>query len=99
VDLSIWRLYLEKSDLLKNEINKIFQEFFDEYIRTIKFVQEISGESKLLWHRPWLETSINYRSSMIHPLNILQLLALKNHDNSLLRETVTGIACGMLTTG
>jgi len=99
VDLSIWRLYLEKSDLLRNDINKIFQEFFDEYLRTIKFVQEISGERKLLWHRPWLETSINYRSSMIHPLNILQLLALKNHDNSLLRETVTGIACGMLTTG
>lgn len=99
VDLSIWRLYLEKSDLLKDDINKTFQEFHDEYIRTIKFVQEISGESKLLWHRPWLETSINYRSSMIHPLNILQLLALKNHDNSLLRETVTGIACGMLTTG
>lgn len=99
VDLSIWRLYLEKSSLSKEDIDKIFFEFFEEYIRTLNFVQEISGESKLLWHRPWLLTSITYRSSMIHPLNILQLIALKNHDNSLLRETVSGIACGMLTTG
>lgn len=99
VDLAIWRLYLEKSGLPQDKIDKTFNDFYLEFIRTLKFVREISGKKHLLWHRPWLGTSITYRSSMIHPLNILQLLALKNHDNTLLRETVTGIACGMLTTG
>jgi phosphoenolpyruvate carboxylase len=65
----------------------------------LKFFNQISGKENLLWHRPWLGESIKYRSSMIHPLNILQLLALKNKNSALLRETVTGVACGMLTTG
>lgn len=99
VDLAIWRLYLEKSGLQEEIINKVFFEFYTEFIRTLKFVRQISKKKNLLWHRPWLGTSITYRSSMIHPLNILQLLALKNKDNTLLRETVTGVACGMLTTG
>ena len=52
----------------------------------------------------WLEESIRYRAPMIHPLNLLQieLLARPEWDESeaeLFRETVTGIAAGMLTTG
>lgn len=49
--------------------------------------------------RPWLKNSIEWRSKLVHPLNLLQLVALENQDGELLRETVTGIACGMLTTG
>jgi phosphoenolpyruvate carboxylase len=36
---------------------------------------------------------------MIHPLNLLQILAEKRKDRQLLRLTVTGISSGMLTTG
>jgi phosphoenolpyruvate carboxylase len=99
VDLSIWRLYLEKSGLPEDKIEKIFKEFYEEFNKTLKFFHQISGKKDLLWHRPWLGASIKYRSSMIHPLNVLQLLALKNNNSTLLRETVTGVACGMLTTG
>jgi phosphoenolpyruvate carboxylase len=54
--------------------------------------------------RPWLEESIHYRAPMIHPLNLLQIELLKQQhwsedDERLFRETVTGIAAGMLTTG
>lgn len=58
----------------------------------------------LLPDRPWLEESIRYRAAMIHPLNLMQreLLAQaewSESDQRLFRETVTGIAAGMLTTG
>ena len=58
----------------------------------------------LLPQRRWLEESIFYRAPMIHPLNLLQIDVLKKPrmsaaDVELLRETVTGIAAGMLTTG
>jgi len=62
------------------------------------------GAGTLLPDRPWLEESIHYRAPMIHPLNLLQieLLAKPEWDEAearLFRETVTGIAAGMLTTG
>lgn len=58
----------------------------------------------LLPDRPWLAESIRYRAPMIHPLNLLQieLLAKPEWNEAevrLFRETVTGIAAGMLTTG
>jgi phosphoenolpyruvate carboxylase len=58
----------------------------------------------LLPDRPWLAESIFYRAPMIHPLNLLQIGTLSRprpgpDDLRLLRETVTGIAAGMLTTG
>jgi len=56
------------------------------------------------WDRPWLKESIFYRAPMIHPLNLLQIETLARKRLSplqelLLRETVTGIAAGMLATG
>ena len=58
----------------------------------------------LLPDRPWLLESIRYRAPMIHPLNLLQVGVLqrprlRTADEALLRETITGIAAGMLTTG
>ena len=52
----------------------------------------------------WLKESIYYRAPMLHPLNLLQLQALRSprwtpETERLFRETVTGIAAGMLTTG
>ena len=58
----------------------------------------------LLADREWLKESIYLRSPMIHPLNLLQIQTLKRkrltpQEELLFRETVTGIAAGMLTTG
>ena len=61
------------------------------------------GET-LLVDRPWLAESIHYRAPMIHPLNLIQMEVLTRQrlseaEELLFRETVTGIAAGMLTTG
>ncbi len=70
-----------------------------EYRLAREFVHAVSGSRSLLWFRPWLETSIRLRSPMIHPLNLLQVMAMEDRDTRLMRETVTGISCGMMTTG
>jgi phosphoenolpyruvate carboxylase len=70
-----------------------------DYHLACEFVHAVSGNRNLLWFRPWLGTSIRLRSPMIHPLNLLQILAMEERDARLMRETVTGISCGMMTTG
>ena len=65
---------------------------------------QISPDGRLLSHRAWLRESIYYRAPMIHPLNVIQTEVLarprqSERDELLLRETATGIAAGMLTTG
>ncbi|MEZ4814391.1 MAG: phosphoenolpyruvate carboxylase [Bdellovibrionota bacterium] len=99
IDLSIWFSYLQNSKLSPQLITKYKKLFLEEYQLTISFIKSISGEDNILWFRPWLENSITLRSTMIHPLNMAQIVALKNSDAALLRESVTGIASGMLTTG
>ncbi|WP_413569305.1 phosphoenolpyruvate carboxylase [Bdellovibrio sp. HCB117] len=99
VELEIFAMYLHSSELPKEVAEQTVQRFTEEYEQCRLAVREITGEESLLWYRPWLETSIALRSPLIHPLNILQLIALKEKDVTLLRETVTGVASGMLTTG
>ncbi len=99
VELAVWRFYLEESSLEKAFVDSIFDEFLDEYATTLKFYRQLTGEKNLMWHRPWLKESIALRSPMIHPLNVLQVIAVQKNDPYLLRKTVTGISCGMLTTG
>jgi phosphoenolpyruvate carboxylase len=99
VELPIFSLYLHDSVLDPKEIKERTREFVREYKLACDFVYAITGEKDLLWYRPWLEQSIHFRSTMIHPLNIIQLESLRRNDAALLRETVTGIACGMMTTG
>ncbi len=99
VELAVWRFYLEESDLAKEEVEEIFSQFFAEFGRAQKFHKAVSGNKPLLWHRPWLRESIGLRSPMILPLNILQVESMRKRDMQLLRQTVTGISCGMLTTG
>lgn len=99
VELSIWRLYLERTGLPKEEVDELYAVFANEYALAVKFCKAVTGEKNLLWFRPWLGQSIYFRSSMIHPLNLIQLEAVTRKDENLLRETVTGIACGMMTTG
>jgi phosphoenolpyruvate carboxylase len=99
VELSIFRLYLENSGLTKEEANAHYQAFAKEFELTLKAYREICAQQNLMWFRPWLGESIALRSPMIHPLNLLQILAHQDHDVQLLRLTVTGISSGMLTTG
>lgn len=99
VELNVWKIYLGKSGLAQSEIESATTEFQTEFERTCKCYFEICGQKELLWFRPWLGESINLRSPMIHPLNLLQIIAKKNKDPHLLRVTTTGISSGMLTTG
>lgn len=99
VELPIWEMYLRKSGLPNRQINKIMNSFRQEYEGAQEFVFGVTQQRDLLWYRLWLEESIHLRSPMIHPLNLLQLLMMQSKDQVLLRESVAGIALGMLTTG
>jgi phosphoenolpyruvate carboxylase len=93
VDLEIWELYFDaKAD--KDLIEMCRRELALAH----KFFHEITDQQELIWYRPWLEESIRLRSPHIHLLNLLQILALKSDDEALLKETIVGIGCGMLTT-
>lgn len=94
VELDVWRQYFSNPDdaLFLLEIEKEFRSAVD-------FVHSMSGEKNLIWYRPWLEESIRLRAPYIHILNALQVQAMKRNDEPLLKETLVGIACGMLTTG
>lgn len=99
VDLSIWNFYLKNTNIPQAQKAEVFKSFQVEYDQTCDFVFQITGSKELLWYRPWLSESIHLRSTMIYPLNVLELDALKRKDMPLLRECVTGVASGMLTTG
>jgi phosphoenolpyruvate carboxylase len=99
IELGVWNFHLDHSKLPEDEKN-YWRSVIDEELKlSIAFFKEVSGQHNFTWFRPWLGESIHFRSSMIHPLNVIQKLALERNDRILLRETVTGIACGMLTTG
>ncbi len=99
VELPVWRIYLECSGLDPALIAKTLADFEREYRDANTFVRALSGSRDLLWFRPWLGTSIRLRAPMIHPLNLLQIITLEERSAALTRETVTGIASGMMTTG
>lgn len=99
VELPVWNFYLAESKL-SPEAKHQFQKLFAlEFQSTLDFFCQITGEKDPLWFRPWLSESIHLRSPMIHPLNLLQIIAEHTHDLPLLRVASTGIASGMLTTG
>jgi phosphoenolpyruvate carboxylase len=99
VELPVWKIYLQQSSLTPEEQDEIFSQMQAELEKTRAFFHQLTGEKELLWFRPWLGESILLRSSMIHPLNLLQVSAKKRKRLPLLRLTVTGISSGMLTTG
>ena len=99
VELSIWYHYLLNKTQNKAQAEILFKPFEIEFNETIKFFKFITQEKNLTFYRPWLGESIYFRSSMIHPLNLIQMEAVNRKDELLLRETVTGISCGMMTTG
>ncbi len=99
VELSVWQLYLQNSTLDPQVQKTVFENFCLELKGAEAFLTAMSGEKDFVWFRPWLGESIQLRSPMIHPLNMIQIIASRRAEKDLLRETVTGIACGMLTTG
>lgn len=99
VELGVWKFELQHSRLTDRE-KKFWNEKIDHELElTHLFFQEMMGHKDFTWFNPRLGESIYFRSSMIHPLNVIQKISLEKGDRVLLRETVTGIASGMLTTG
>jgi len=99
VEMGVWNLYLEQSGLSPKTIQE-FQQSFEKELQGAKiFVRAILGSRDLIPWRPWLQDSITLRSPMIHPLNLLQIIAMKQKNAALLRLSVTGISSGMMTTG
>ncbi|HUP51158.1 MAG TPA: phosphoenolpyruvate carboxylase, partial [Longimicrobiales bacterium] len=99
---SIWRRYW--GTLLPDAPDSIVRELEGDHAAARELALHALGADTLLPDRPWLEDSIRYRAPMIHPLNLLQIDLLGKEEWSqadvrLFRETVTGIAAGMLTTG
>lgn len=97
VELDIWKTYLRHQ--VETETESTIALIEKEFALVLKFLRELTGEKKLIWFRPWLEESIELRSAYIHILNLLQVIAMKKKQEPLLRETLVGIACGMMTTG
>lgn len=99
MELGVWKFQLEHSGLSESQVKFWFDSVENEVKKVRVFFNEVTGQDNLVWFNKRLGSSIGFRSSMIHPLNVIQRLSLERKDNRLLRETVTGIACGMLTTG
>lgn len=99
IELGVWKFQLNHTNLAEQEKRAWNKKIDQELKLTEKFFKELLGHSNYTWFNPRLGQSIIFRSSMIHPLNVLQKISLEKKDRFLLRETVTGIASGMLTTG
>lgn len=98
---AIWRQYVKTligtSPLLVTRLEREWHDALD-------LARQASPDRTLLTDRRWLRESIYYRAPMIHPLNLMQIDVLAQPRlgktrELLFRETVTGIAAGMLTTG
>ena len=98
---AIWREYLKA---LAGISPKLVARLDREWKDAVDLASQASSDGALLADRRWLRESIYYRAPMIHPLNLMQIETLSHPKMTaarerLFRETVTGIAAGMLTTG
>jgi phosphoenolpyruvate carboxylase len=99
---AIWRRY--RRVLAAGVPGEVADRIEGERDGAVELARRALDAGRLLPERRWLEESIRYRAPMIHPLNLLQIELLRQEEWSpaqvrLFRETVTGIAAGMLTTG
>ncbi|MBI3188364.1 MAG: phosphoenolpyruvate carboxylase [Gammaproteobacteria bacterium] len=104
----------EYSELCEDKAlgEKIYNMINDEYIRTVKHIMSISGNSVLLQDSPSLALSISRRDPYLDPLSHIQILLLKRYRamrekesdehniwlNPLLRA-INAVAQGMRNTG
>ncbi|MDX1394404.1 MAG: phosphoenolpyruvate carboxylase [Gemmatimonadota bacterium] len=101
---TVWRRYRDRLTPPGGDDTGLEGGLDDDLDAAVDLACRAMGGDTLLPDRPWLAESIRYRAPMIHPLNLLQIELLERSDWSeaeahLFRETVTGIAAGMLTTG
>ena len=99
---SIWREYVRT--LMPGQPPALIRRLRREWDDAVDLALQTAPDDRLLGHKPWLDESIRYRAPMIHPLNLIQIDILSRPrlsaaQESLFRETATGIAAGMLTTG
>lgn len=99
VELPLWRIYLDQSGLDPALAAQFYEKFSGELAATAEMVRYLSGSENPLWFKPWLGASIRLRAPMIHPLNLLQVLAIEEGDYVLFRATTIGISSGMMATG
>ena len=97
----IWRQYVKT---LVGTTPPLVARLEQEWSDAVDLATQISPGGDLLSDKRWLRESIFYRAPMIHPLNLIQIEVLSHPrlnaaQELLFRETVTGIAAGMLTTG
>ena len=97
----IWREYVKT---LVGTTPPLVARLEQEWRDAVDLATQISSGGDLLSDKRWLRESIFYRAPMIHPLNLIQIEVLSHPllsaaQELLFRETVTGIAAGMLTTG
>jgi phosphoenolpyruvate carboxylase len=97
----IWSQYVAA---LAEDATDLADRLEEERRHALELAVAASPSGELLHDRVWLRESIHHRAPMIHPLNLLQIDVLSRprleaEDEMLFRETVTGIAAGMLTTG
>lgn len=99
VELPLWRIYLDQSGLDPSLCARFYDRFASELAGASEMVRYLSGSENPMWFKPWLGASIRLRAPMIHPLNLLQVLALEEGDYVLFRATTIGISSGMMATG
>jgi len=97
VEIDVFEMYL--SEGYTRDCEPTIRAFRHEYEKSLRFVRKITGQNNLLSHKLWLQESIRLRSPYIHVINVIQQIAMNRRDEELLRESIVGIACGMLTTG
>ena len=95
----VFKSYLNQSGLPNSLIQTFIKEIETELRHVRSFLQAMTSSRSRLFYKQWLKESIELRSPMIHPLNILQIIAQQNREIELLRLTVTGISAGMMSTG
>lgn len=98
---AIWREYVRT---LAGSRSPLVGRLEREHADALDLASQLFPDADLLDDRRWLQESIRYRTPMIHPLNLIQIEVLTHRRlgsarELLFRETVTGIAAGMLTTG
>ncbi|HFF3698595.1 TPA: phosphoenolpyruvate carboxylase [Legionella pneumophila] len=54
--------------------------FQSELESTVLYFYQIMGEKDFCFHQPWLGKSIRLRSTLIHPLNLIQIEAMKRKN-------------------
>lgn len=99
LEVGVFKLYLDHSGLPKEMTERFMRQLELERKWAVQFASQALGSRKLVPAQPWLAESIHLRSPMIHPLNLLQIVAMKKREADLLRLSVAGISSGMMATG